>query len=166
MVAEWQGTGQTRWAFFGIQSSVRHLCWVPGMHGQGTGAGGGGEWTKHKPWLVLLTGPPQKSLASVQNGISCFDFEIWHHINITGQACTELLTAEEKKRENEHLNKTTDSCLEQVNMIYRLLPFSLAKKKKKPPKPGGIEEEGEGRSAAGDRFSPERRESHPQSCEK
>lgn len=130
MVAEWQGTGQTRWAFFGIQSSVRHLCWVPGMHGQGTGAGGGGEWTKHKPWLVLLTGPPQKSLASVQNGISCFDFEIWHHINITGQACTELLTAEEKKRENEHLNKTTDSCLEQVNMIYRLLPFSLAKKKK------------------------------------
>lgn len=51
-------------------------------------------------------------------------------------------------------------------MIYRLLPFSLPKKKKNPPKPGGIEEEGEGRSAAGDRFSPERRESHPQSCEK
>ena len=59
-----------------------------------------------------------------------FDFEIWHHINITGQACTELLKAEEKKRENEHLNKITDSCLEQLNMIYRLLPFSLAKKKK------------------------------------
>ena len=50
-------------------------------------------------------------------------------------------------------------------MIYRLLPFSLAKKKK-PPKPGQIDEEGEGMSAAGDRFSPKRRESHPQSCEK
>ena len=71
----------------------------------------GGEWTKHKPWLVLLTGPPQKSLASVQNGIFCFDFEIWHHINITGQACTELVNAEEKKRGNEYLN-----------MIYGLLP--------------------------------------------
>lgn len=66
---------------------------------------------KTQPWLVLLTGPPQKSLASVQNGIFCFDFEIWHHINITGQACTELVNAEEKKRGNEHLN-----------MIYRLLP--------------------------------------------
>lgn len=135
MVAEWQGTGQTRWAFFGIQSSVRHLCWVPGMHGQGTGAGGGGEWTKHKPWLVLLTGPPQKSLASVQNGISCFDFEIWHHINITGQACTELLTAEEKKEREWTLEQD-----------YRLLPwtgehdlqtaaFLTSKKKKKKSLP-------------------------------
>ena len=90
-------------------SSVQHLCWVPGTHSQGIGVGGGGEWTKHKSWLILLTGPPQKSLVSVQNGISYFDFEIWHHIS--GQACTELVKSEEKKRGNEHLN-----------MIYRLLP--------------------------------------------
>lgn len=114
MVAEWQGTGQTRWAFFSVVISPASLFGCLGLTTR-VQEWEGGEWTKHKPWLVLLTGPPQKSLASVQNGIFCFDFEIWHHINITGQACTELVNAEEKKRGNEYLN-----------MIYRLLPWILA----------------------------------------
>lgn len=114
--------------------------------------GGGEQWTKHKSWPFFLTGPPQRKLESVQNGIAYFDFETWHHINV--QACPELVKAEEKKRRNEHFNT-----------IYRLLPFSPAKKKS--PKSGGMEvEEGEGRSTTGDRFSPKRRESHPWSCEK
>ena len=62
------------------------------------------------------------------------------------QACPELVKTEEKKRRNEHFNT-----------IYRLLPFSPPPTKKKSPEPGAMEvEEGEGRSDAGDRFSPQR----------
>ena len=136
------GNRADRWAFFCTIINLGYL-WVPGAHSQDAGVGGGEWWTKHKLWPFLLIGPLQRKLVS-SKWHCLFWFQELASYHYAGLPRTGKDRREKEKEWTLQHNLQTAAFLTTTN-------------KKKSPEPGAMEvEEGEGRSDAGDRFSPQR----------